>query len=98
MVEGMPWEHEGGSSSLPFRTKKEFLTTKTTTMTRLKISRWQLLVALVLARRVVVVFKPEIKLATLLMLAWLGNEYLNSTADYGVCILALLQKYRRLIA
>lgn len=67
-------------------------------MTRLKISRWQLLVALVLARRVVVAFKPEIKLATLILMAWLGNEYLNSTADYGVCILALLQKYRRLIA
>ncbi len=67
-------------------------------MTRLKISRWQLLVALVLARRVVVVFKPEIKFATLLLMAWLGNEYLNSTADYGVCVLALWQKYRRLIA
>jgi hypothetical protein len=67
-------------------------------MTRLKISRWQLLVALVLARRVVVVFKPEIKLAILILMAWLGNEYINSTAEYGVCILALLQKYRRLIA
>ncbi len=98
MVEDGFWKPVSACSSRAFRTKKEFLTTKTTTMTRLKISRWQLLVALVLARRVVVVFKPEIKLATLLLMAWLGNEYINSTADYGVCILALLQKYRRLIA
>jgi hypothetical protein len=34
----------------------------------------------------------------LILMAWLGNEYINSTAEYGVCILALLQKYRRLIA
>ncbi len=64
-------------------------------MTRLMISRRQLLVALVMARRVVVVFKPELKLATLLFMAWLGSEFINSTADYGVCIWALIQKYRR---
>ena len=64
-------------------------------MTRLKISRWQLLVALVIARRVVAAYKPEIKLATTLLMAWLGNEFLNSTAEYGICILALFQKYRR---
>ncbi len=67
-------------------------------MTRLKISRRQLLVALVIARRVVVAFKPEFKLATLLLLAWWGSEFINSTADYGVCIWALIQKYRRFVA
>lgn len=82
-------------TNLPTTKKENLLTLKTTTMTRLKISRWQLLVALVIARRVVVAFKPEIKLATLLLMAWLGNEFLNSTADYGVCLLALVQKYRR---
>ena len=67
-------------------------------MTRLIFSRRQLLVALVMTRRVVVVFKPELKLATLLLMAWLGSEFINSTADYGVCIWALIQKYRRFVA
>jgi hypothetical protein len=64
-------------------------------MTRLKISRWQLLVALVIARRVVAAYKPEIKIATMLLMAWVGNSFLNTTAEYGVCLLALVQKYRR---
>ena len=66
-------------------------------MTRLKISRRQLLVALVIARRVVVAFKPEIKFATLLLMAWLGSEFINATAEYGVCFWALIQKYRRFV-
>ena len=67
-------------------------------MTRLMISRRQLLVALVIARRVVVVFKPEFKLATLLLMAWLGSEFINNTAEYGICFWALIQKYRRFVA
>ncbi len=64
-------------------------------MTRLKISRWQLLVALVIARRVVAAYKPEIKIATMLLMAWVGNSFLNTTADYFLCGVALFQKYRR---
>ena len=64
-------------------------------MTRLIFSRRQLLVALVMTRRVVVVFKPELKLETLLLMAWLGSEFINATAEYGVCFWALIQKYRR---
>ena len=63
-------------------------------MARLKLSKWKLLVALVLARRVAAKYKPEIKLVTLIFTTFLGNKFFNSDiAEFTVCGWALVRKY-----
>jgi hypothetical protein len=63
-------------------------------MTRLPTIRRRLLVAFVKGRRVVHRYQPEIKLAALLLTTFIGNTYFDTATSYGVCLVALVRKYR----
>jgi hypothetical protein len=38
-------------------------------------------------------FKPEIQMVALVLTMLLGNQYLNPTTEFSLCLLALLRKY-----
>jgi hypothetical protein len=65
-----------------------------TTITTLQL---RIAIALILLRGVAFRFKPEIQLISLVMTAYIGNQYFNSATEYGVCFWALFRKYRHLI-
>lgn len=65
-----------------------------TTITTLQL---RLAIALILLRGVAARFKPEIQLISLVLTAYIGNQYFNSATEYGVCFWALFRKYRSLL-
>ena len=59
--------------------------------------RFRVVVILLILRGVASRFKPEIQLITLVVMAYLGNQFLTTTADYTLCGLALMRKYRAVL-
>jgi hypothetical protein len=65
--------------------------------TTITILQLRLAIALILLRGVAIRNKPEIQLISLVLTAYLGNQYFNSATEYGICLWALFRKYRNLI-
>jgi hypothetical protein len=65
-----------------------------TTITTMQL---RLAIALILLRGVADRFKPELQLISLIVTAYIGNQYFNSMTEYGVCFWALFRKYRGLL-
>jgi hypothetical protein len=60
------------------------------TMTGLRLS---IAILFAFGRRVAMRYRAELKLLTLFATAYFGSDYINSVAEYGVCLYALLRKY-----
>ncbi len=60
--------------------------------------RFRVVVILLILRGVALRFKPELQLLMLLSLAYLGNQYITATADYTICGMAILRKYRSVLS
>jgi hypothetical protein len=60
--------------------------------------RFRVVVILLILRGVALRFKPELQLLMLLTLAYWGNQYITATADYTICGMAILRKYRSVLS
>jgi hypothetical protein len=60
--------------------------------------RFRVVVILLILRGVALRFKPEIQLIMLITLAYLGNQHITATADYTICGVAILRKYRSVLS
>lgn len=56
--------------------------------------RLRLVLAFVILRGVAMRYNAEIKLLSLLAAAYIGSDYITSVAEYAVCIIAIIRKYR----
>ncbi len=56
--------------------------------------RLRLVLALLILRGVASRYHAEIKFLSLIAAAYIGSDYINSVAEYAVCIVTLARKYR----